>query len=94
MERLGTITIIGVVMILVATIEGLTLILNTITSAQGQPTSVSIVQGASNQNNGKFFEPQEINVKTGDSVKWTNNDITVHTVTAGTPGQGPNQQAY
>lgn len=39
MERLGTITIIGVVMILVATIGGLPLTLNTITSAQGQPTS-------------------------------------------------------
>lgn len=49
MERLGTIIIIGVVMILVATIGGLTLTLNTITSAQRQPTSVSIVQGASNQ---------------------------------------------
>ena len=43
---------------------------------------VSIPKGAStNPMNG--FDPKEINVKVGDTVKWTNNDIALHTVTSG-----------
>jgi plastocyanin len=82
----------GVVIILVSTMAGSPVIPDPVATAQGRPASVSMVQGASNQSNGKFFEPPDVNVKTGGTVKWTNNDITAHTVTAGTPDQGPSQQ--
>lgn len=62
--------------------------------AQGSSstTDVEIVEGALDPNNGRFYVPAEIQISTVGTVKWTNNDITIHTVTAGTPGQGPSQQ--
>ena len=51
---------------------------------------VSIPKGAStNHMNG--FDPKEINVKVGDTVKWTNNDIALHTVTSGKDRSDPNK---
>jgi len=51
---------------------------------------VSIPKGAStNPMNG--FDPKEINVKVGDTVKWTNNDIALHTVTSGKDNSDPNK---
>jgi plastocyanin len=51
---------------------------------------VSIPKGAStNPMNG--FDPKEINVKVGDTVKWTNNDIALHTVTSGKDRSDPNK---
>lgn len=32
------------------------------------------------------FVPKEITIKVGDTVRWTNNDPVVHTVTSGDPG--------
>lgn len=63
-------------------------------NAQGSSSTkdVEIVKGASDQNNGQFFVPAEIQISTGGTVNWTNNDITIHTATAGTPGQGPSEQ--
>ena len=37
------------------------------------------------------FDPKEINVKVGDTVKWTNNDIALHTVTSGKDSSDPNK---
>ena len=34
----------------------------------------------------KAFKPNPLNVITGDTVMWTNNDSTIHTVTSGTDG--------
>jgi plastocyanin len=51
---------------------------------------VSIPSGAStNPANG--FSPKTITVKTGDTVKWTNNDNTIHTVTSGKDISDPNK---
>jgi plastocyanin len=51
---------------------------------------VSIPKGAStNHMNG--FDPKEINIKVGDTVKWTNNDIALHTVTSGKDRSDPNK---
>jgi len=51
---------------------------------------ISIPKGAStNPTNG--FDPKEINVKVGDTVKWTNNDIALHTVTSGKDSSDPNK---
>jgi plastocyanin len=57
------------------------------TSASGG-TSVSIVAGSSSPSNGKFFDPETINVATGATVTWTNHDTTLHTVTSGSPESG------
>lgn len=49
----------------------------------------SIVSGASTLAD-KAFSPNPINIKTGDSIKWKNDDTMFHTVTSGT---GPNDSA-
>jgi plastocyanin len=51
-------------------------------------SSVSIVPGSSSPSNGKFFDPDPINVSTGATVTWTNDDTTLHTVTSGSPEGG------
>jgi plastocyanin len=50
--------------------------------------SVSIAPGSSSPTNGKFFDPDPINVSTGATVTWTNDDTTLHTVTSGSPEGG------
>jgi plastocyanin len=35
------------------------------------------------------FSPSEVSVKVGDTVTWQNNDSAAHTVTSGTPSDGP-----
>jgi plastocyanin len=63
------------------------------TSTEGQQTQstqsvnkVSIVFGASLPNNTLFYDPQSISINTGNSINWTNNDNTLHTVTFVIPG--------
>ncbi len=52
--------------------------------------NVTISEGASKQANGqKYFDPQEISVKVGTTVAWTNQDSVAHTVTSGDPNAGP-----
>lgn len=51
--------------------------------------NVTIANGSSFPNNGKFFIPSEISIAANGTVSWTNNDTTVHTVTSGKPRQGP-----
>jgi len=48
-------------------------------------TQVEIVNGSSNPDNGQFYVPPEIQISSGSAVKWTNNDIAIHTVTEGSP---------
>ena len=51
-----------------------------------KPVSVDIAKGASTQSaSQKYFDPQEITVKTGTTVSWTNSDSASHTVTSGEP---------
>jgi plastocyanin len=51
---------------------------------------VSIPLGAGIQKIGQtYYDPQDITVSIGTTVKWINNDDTIHTVTSGTPEGGP-----
>jgi plastocyanin len=58
-----------------------------VTSTSGG-ASVSIAQGSSSPSNDKFYVPDPINVATGTTVTWTNDDTTLHTVTSGSPEGG------
>ena len=55
-------------------------------------TTVSMVEGAADPTNEQFFVPEVVNIKSGDTVKWINNDSAPHTATAGTPDTGPSGQ--
>ena len=44
--------------------------------------------GASSPSNGKYFAPESIAIPKGTNVTWTNDDITLHTVTSGSPEAG------
>ena len=48
--------------------------------------SVSITPGAPDEGNLEPFAPNAINVISGSTVSWTNDDITEHTVTANDEG--------
>jgi plastocyanin len=56
-------------------------ITNTTGSSSGPIVNVSILPGASAQGN-PSFDPAVLNVSKGDSIEWTNNDNTPHTVTS------------
>lgn len=50
---------------------------------------VSIVKGAGIQSDGQlYFDPAVIQIKSGTTVVWQNNDETIHTVTAGNLEKG------
>lgn len=51
---------------------------------------VSIPDGAGIQQIGQiYYEPEVIQVQVGTKIIWENNDSTIHTVTSGTPDEGP-----
>jgi plastocyanin len=52
----------------------------------GKAVTVSIMQGAISQS-GDAFNPSQVQVKAGDTVRWTNNDSVPHTVTSGASSQ-------
>jgi nitrite reductase (NO-forming) len=58
------------------------------TSPKTGGLTVSIVPGASSPSNGKYFTPESISIPKGTTVTWTNDDVTLHTVTSGTPEEG------
>ena len=58
------------------------------TSSQIGGSTVSIVPGSSAPSNGKYYAPETIAISKGTSVAWINDDVTLHTVTSGTPGEG------
>jgi plastocyanin len=80
------ITIYGVVLALAATLvtfAAATSLSQHSAAAQSNGAKVTIPAGASiNPTNG--FSPKSINIKVGDTVTWTNNDNTIHTVISGT----------
>ena len=52
--------------------------------------TVSIPSGAGIQKIGQtYFDPEVVDIPVGTKVIWKNNDNTIHTVTSGTPDQGP-----
>jgi plastocyanin len=58
------------------------------TSPKTGGSTVSILPGASSPSNGKYFTPESISIPKGTTVTWTNDDVTLHTVTSGTPEEG------
>lgn len=59
-------------------------VFNSVAAQEGSIVEVSIVSGASVLTD-TAFDPNPVNVKVGDTVKWTNNDNVVHTVIEGSP---------
>lgn len=51
--------------------------------AQSGPTEVAIAAGSADPSNAEFYVPAEVQVSPGSTVKWTNEDNTIHTVTEG-----------
>jgi plastocyanin len=51
--------------------------------AQGNEITVTIIKDAPNKAN-KAFNPNILNIKAGQKVKWINMDSQIHTVTSGT----------
>ncbi|HET6517588.1 MAG TPA: plastocyanin/azurin family copper-binding protein [Nitrosopumilaceae archaeon] len=55
-----------------------------------QTTVVSIPNGAGIQQPGQlYYNPNLVTIPVGSTVSWANNDEQVHTVTSGTPTNGP-----
>ncbi|HZD33790.1 MAG TPA: plastocyanin/azurin family copper-binding protein [Nitrososphaeraceae archaeon] len=57
---------------------------NSVSAQEGSIVDVSIVSGASTLTD-TAFKPNPVDVKVGDTVKWTNNDNVPHTVIEGSP---------
>lgn len=60
--------------------------------ADHMQVDVSIPEGSSTQGcevDNKCFIPDEVTVDVGGEVTWTNDDTAAHTVTSGTPSDGP-----
>jgi plastocyanin len=55
---------------------------------------VKITKGSSNINNTQFYAPPEVQVAAGSSVKWTNDDNVIHTVTQGKPSESANSTGF
>ena len=55
---------------------------------------VKISKGSSNINNTQFYSPPEVQVAAGSSIKWTNDDNVIHTVTQGKPSEGGNSTGF
>ena len=55
---------------------------------------VKISKGSSNNNNTQFYAPPEVQVAPGNSIKWTNDDNVIHTVTQGKPSEGANSTGF
>jgi len=51
---------------------------------------VQILENSGTPHGGKYLEPEVLTVEVGDKVRWENNDSAAHTVTSGTPSDGPN----
>lgn len=49
---------------------------------------VIIPLGASHQATGVFYSPSVIDIQTGDTITWKNEDTSTHTVSTGTPNLG------
>ena len=59
-----------------------------------EDVEVEISQGSSTINNSQFYAPPEVQVAAGNSIKWTNNDNVIHTVTQGKPSEGANSTGF
>jgi plastocyanin len=64
----------------------------TVSLAQNENSSVSIVPGSSSPFNGEFYVPNFVTVSPNTSVTWTNQDTSSHTITSGDFTTGPSGQ--
>ena len=56
--------------------------------SQGNEITLTIIKDAPNKAK-KAFNPDILNIKAGQKVKWTNMDNSIHTVTSGTDANDP-----
>ena len=59
-------------------------------AAEPLQVEVSMPEGAGVQQLGQiYYDPEVVTVPIGTTVLWLNDDSTIHTVTSGTPDEGP-----
>ena len=61
-------------------------------SSEPKTVSVEIPKGTSSpgcETSNACFSPASLTINAGDTVKWTNTDTAAHTVTSGSPANGP-----
>jgi plastocyanin len=60
-------------------------------NAQASNTQITIVNGTENhcRPNLSCYQPFQVNISTGDTITWVNQDSRTHTVTTGTSNYGP-----
>jgi plastocyanin len=61
-------------------------------SSEPKTVSVEIPKGTSSpgcETSNACFSPASLTINAGDTVKWTNTDTAAHTVTSGSPSNGP-----
>ncbi|HII35930.1 MAG TPA: peptidase [Nitrosopumilaceae archaeon] len=51
--------------------------------------TIDMPEGAANIDNEIFYDPTDTSVTPGSTITWTNSDTASHTVTSGTPTEGP-----
>jgi nitrite reductase (NO-forming) len=65
--------------------------INTTSTSSNGSSSVSIVsviKGALNPSNAQFYNPSPVTVKSGDTIRWINEDLAPHSATLGSPKDG------
>src|SRR5919198_3829304 len=83
------IAIFSILAVLALAVTSGTIAVASVSAQQSGGSKVSIVEGASTMAD-KAFDPSPANVKVGDTITWTNNDSTPHTVTSGKGSSDPN----
>lgn len=51
--------------------------------------TIKILANSSTPHDGKYLEPEIISIEKGTSIQWLNEDNAAHTITSGTPRDGP-----
>jgi plastocyanin len=54
--------------------------------------TIDMPEGAANIDNEVFYDPSDTYVTPGSTITWTNSDTAAHTVTSGTPTDGPDNK--
>ncbi|MGI0030878.1 MAG: plastocyanin/azurin family copper-binding protein [Nitrososphaeraceae archaeon] len=74
--------------LLILALSGLTAFIITNAPVFGETEEVTIEDGSSIPGNDKYFSPSKLTIAKGTTVKWENDDSTLHTVTSGKPDEG------
>jgi plastocyanin len=60
-----------------------------VVEAPKEATKIVIPEGAAIPEDGKiFYDPETINISTGTTIEWINEDAAMHTATSGSPTNG------